>query len=298
MLLLQFPGRKCSLAMKIFGVAWLVIMGLGLSGCGESEETPVATWDPVTIDSANAEEIASSIWLSHTATQPEDMIPSPVWDTLNEYIPFLAYRPNDLAVDVACPMTGEVTLIGALGDVNQAGWTTGDTANATYIECKSADSFGTEETTSGKLSVTVTTADDESRTTTSTFDELKTTVGTWGTLTQEGEMVIQQSQDEKTTTVSSDRLTVDHEGSLQILEDYSSTLESEGTEIDSPFVLEFQGTQAGTALDGSVMFETLTPFEGLGTNYPSEGELLITGANASTVKLTAQADATNVEFVD
>lgn len=67
--------------------------------------------------------------------------------------------------------------------------------------------------------------------------------------------------------------------------------------MDSGWNLTFDHdfTIASTDIGGSIHVETTTPFKiNYGDYYPSAGTVIVTGANAANIRLTALADATNV----
>jgi hypothetical protein len=53
------------------------------------------------------------------------------------------------------------------------------------------------------------------------------------------------------------------------------------------YTLSYGGTLDSTALQGSVTFQTLEAFNGNGDNHPSSGKLKVSGANQSSITLTA-----------
>ncbi len=81
--------------------------------------------------------------------------------------------------------------------------------------------------------------------------------------------------------------------SVSTAEDTITLINYDVSNVDngSSYTYSTNGTIDSAALQGSVTFQTLVPFEGVGDDYPFVGELLATGANGSTVQLIALSDA-------
>jgi hypothetical protein len=62
----------------------------------------------------------------------------------------------------------------------------------------------------------------------------------------------------------------------------------------SPNTFSFNMTTASTVAGGSITIATTTPFTGVGSGNPTAGVMVITGANNSTLTLTANSNGTTV----
>lgn len=65
----------------------------------------------------------------------------------------------------------------------------------------------------------------------------------------------------------------------------------------TPYSFSVSMTIASTVANGSVTVATTTPFTGQGDGDPSAGQMVITGANGSTLTLTALPDGVTVQMV-
>jgi len=82
-------------------------------------------------------------------------------------------------------------------------------------------------------------------------------------------------------SISGDALTVDSNARSETLSIYSTVQTLDTGDLPSSFTLVSSGTLDTTELDGAIRFSTPVMFEGVEGEYPSSGELLITGDNSS-----------------
>ncbi|MDJ0905030.1 MAG: hypothetical protein QNI96_03325 [Woeseiaceae bacterium] len=77
------------------------------------------------------------------------------------------------------------------------------------------------------------------------------------------------------------------------LSGYSSAQTFDGTVFPSPYTLLTSGVLDSSELSGSVTYSTPVMFEGVDTNYPTVGEMLLVG-DASSARIIAQANGIDV----
>lgn len=68
--------------------------------------------------------------------------------------------------------------------------------------------------------------------------------------------------------------------------------------VPEPFTLTTSGSVDSSELDGTITWTTETTFQGVGDGYPFAGELLIRGANDSSLRLIAEDDVNVTIEVD
>jgi hypothetical protein len=95
--------------------------------------------------------------------------------------------------------------------------------------------------------------------------------------------------------VSGVSLSSSENGTVVTLSDYAYVIT--GNNVTFEYQLSIDGTLDSTEIGGSVTFETLETFVGIGEGNPNTGILRVTGANNSTCQLTAQPDAVNAEIL-
>ena len=82
-------------------------------------------------------------------------------------------------------------------------------------------------------------------------------------------------------SVSGLSLTIDSNSSLESLTNYASNQTIDGGVTPSPFTMDSSGTLDTSQLTGVVNYSTPVVFQGFDSDYPSSGELLVSGANSS-----------------
>ena len=267
--------------------------GGGGGGSGGGGGEPPSPGPPVAITSANAQAVASAVWLGHAVSTADEILPQQVRDVLDDYFLLLAYRPNTLPIDLACGTSGAVTVDGALADAAHPGMSAGDRATALYRSCLQSHESAFPDLADGTLVVEVTSSTSEARTLSVGLESLKVGVSPALLLSEVGQATITLSNDGSSASLATDLLTATGGGQALILEDYRQSL----VPGDTGSLLSFRGTQSGGDIDGSVTFDTSTPFHRPASGYPDAGELVITGAAGSSVAVQAQPDAVHLLLV-
>lgn len=266
---------------------------LTLASCGGGKGGTPALGEPVPITASNAQAIASAVWLGHTVSTADEVVPDHVLDVLDDYIPLLACRPNTLPLEIACGISGSVVVEGALANVAQPGMQVGDRATAAYRSCLQTHSSLIPDLADGTMTVEVTASTAEARTLSVRFDALRVGISEALMFTQEGEASVTLSLDRSAASLSTNLLVASGAGAVLILKEYLLDF----AKADVGHLLSFRGTQSGGEFEGSLAFETTTPFHLPGSGYPEAGELVITGAAGSSVTLQAQPDGNHVVLV-
>jgi hypothetical protein len=272
--------------------ASLLLLSSIACGGGGSGGAP-SPGPPVAITSANAQSIASAVWLGHTVSTAEEVLPQQVRDVLEDHFPLLAYRPNALPIEIACGKSGTVVIDGTLADTAHPGMSAGDRVTALYRRCLGQDESLIPVMADGTLMVEVTTSTSGARTLSVRLDSLKLGIAESFMLDEVGQVSITLSNDGSAASFSTDLLTATGAGQVLILQDYLLSFAPGGT----GHLLTFHGAQSGGPIGGSVTFDTPTPFQFPSSGYPDAGELVITGAEGSSVAVQAQADRVHVRLV-
>jgi len=275
------------------GCAPVLLLALFSCGGGEGGGGSPSPRPPVAVTSSNAQAIASSVWLGHTVSTADQVLPDQVRDVLDVYFPLLGLRPNTLPLEIACWTSGMVTVDGSLADEEHPGMSAGDRVTALYHRCLQTHESPIRDMADGTLAIEVTSSTSAARTLSIRFDSLKVGISEALMFTQVGEATITRSNDGSAASLSTDLLTATGGGQILILEDYLQSF----APGDTGNLLSFRGTQSGGDIDGSVTFDTPTPFHRPAGAYPDAGELVITGAAGSSVVVQAQPDGVRVLLV-
>jgi len=100
-----------------------------------------------------------------------------------------------------------------------------------------------------------------------------------------------------TVSVSGSLLSLTDGTRVETLSVYSTSVSVD--ESTGDYVLTASGTLEGSLFDGSVTFNTTTPFQGTGFGDPDSGVLEINGANGSSITLTASNNVTvQIDVID
>ncbi|MGI9304064.1 MAG: hypothetical protein ACR2RB_15385 [Gammaproteobacteria bacterium] len=298
--------------MELFGT---IALAVALGACGGSGgDTSAPTLPPLQITSSNAKTVSGGVFGTSgavgglgdssrgIATQSAGGGGSSLAG-LSERVLLQAFREQQsltisivVTRDVPCE-SGSITLRANDAD-NNGELSTGDTADATFNQCANGG-----ETLSGSLSISdvVVTGDAASQ------------VAPWGlaatfafnnlVLTQAGEessingsfsfSVDTPDNTSSNTSIRANSITVTDSGFTETLSNFDLTAGVDTSTL--AYSTEFDGTFSSQRVDGSVTFDTTQTFRGVGEGFPSEGELLITGANESSVRLIA-IDSVNVRL--
>lgn len=95
---------------------------------------------------------------------------------------------------------------------------------------------------------------------------------------------LDQAHVNATTAISGTSLGIVRNGVNLTLTDFSATL-TDNLSTDA-FTYQSKGTVNSSRLNGAVTFDTLTPFHGTGSDFPSGGVFKAVGANGTSVTLT------------
>jgi hypothetical protein len=107
-----------------------------------------------------------------------------------------------------------------------------------------------------------------------------------GTATLDGDMTltIAVTTNAVTTTIVSTSMTVAELGAAS--HTLTNLMLTQAVDaVTDAFTLDVEGMLTSSAFAGSVTFDTIVPFGGTGLDYPSSGELLVTGANGGTIRV-------------
>lgn len=83
------------------------------------------------------------------------------------------------------------------------------------------------------------------------------------------------------TSLSGNSMRSDTNTSSETVTNYASSITVDAGQAPAPFTMSSSGTLDSTQLNGVVAYSTPVVFAGLGADYPSSGEFLVTGENSS-----------------
>jgi len=290
-------------------ITWIaVITGVvALSGCGGGgggDDTPVA---PAAITTTNATTIASAVMgasldggdlgsfasfgttAGPLAAPKTARILSAVTETQNAQVGALLKRAQSAPQAAIPPETtpctngGTVALSGNIG--SQGTLSPNDTIVFDFASCVEGDA-----TVDGRFSMQVTSFSGDLGGTfmlgvNVTLSSFKVTVGN-AAATVVGSIAISISAvgaSSVSTTVTSSSISVTEGGATHTLSHYSSSR----TLASGLFSLDVSGTLTSTNFAGSVTFDTATRLQGTDGSFAFAGQIVITGANGATIKVTA-----------
>lgn len=194
-----------------------------------------------------------------------------------------------------CDVAGEVTLSGNLADPTTL--TVGDTITANFDNCDDGDGFVID----GRLALTV--ADVDGDVFTDVFLLTLDMVLTDLTVTAEDETVAADGDLAYTfdtlafptilTALSGSELSVTETSQSVTFRNFYQTLEVDGGVVPTTYVAEANGRLRTSALGGSVDYETIEPIQASGEdNPPNTGEILVSGADNSQVRIVVVSEET------
>ena len=94
-------------------------------------------------------------------------------------------------------------------------------------------------------------------------------------------------------SVSGTLMTTDTNNSSETLSNYSSAQTLDAGVSPAPYTMLASGTLDSTQLSGAITYSTPVMFQGLDTNYPNAGEMLVT-SDSGSARLTAEANGVDV----
>lgn len=265
---------------------------VALFACGSKESTPT----DVELTDANAANLVSTVWLDNTVTDASELLAEAGPLLLHDF-GVIALQPNGATTDVSCHASGKLSLTGQVADAQRPGWTVGDRVTATFAACKEATD-GYADTVDGVVTLEITAVALSSRTFTVVYADYATSVPTFGTFTASGTVTMTVATDGDVTTVTADaeRFTGSGGGLQEVVEHRHVKLVDSGNTLDAAFSLEFSATSTSSRWGNKTLrYETPVAFAGTADTFPSQGQLLLHGANGATARLTA-LDATNVRL--
>lgn len=285
---------KISVMKFICFLSFVSLSVIGLSGCGgggSGEDTlPTAN-----IDSSNATEIvrvaASAIFnltesgeLSYLGGQ--DLFDAASRTALNRSS-LIAVRYVIDPQTSLCSVSGSMTISGDIEGTDTL--TTGDVIQVNADMCDNGDN----EIVDGQMQMTIT--DLEGDITTSEFLLGVNIVFTEFSVTDSGEEVVFNGDigitiDMRTPsvtqmTVSGNSFTVSALGETQSISNFSNGYTVNVSETPITWIYDSKGTVISNEFVGTINYKMPVKFEGSGENYPDTGELLITGADNTTLYL-------------
>lgn len=282
---------------------------LALSGCsggGGGGETPQAP--PAAITTTNATSIASAVlgasldggdlgsfaafgsFAVPAASPKSARIQSVVTETENAQVGALLKHAQSVAQATIPPETtpctggGTVTVSGNIA--SPGALSANDTIVSDFASCIEGDT-----TVTGRFSMRVTTFSGDLASGTFTLGvdvtlaSFQVTVG-GDAATVSGSIAISigaTAGGTVTVTVTSSSISVTEGGATHTLTQYSSTR----TLSAGSFTLDVHGALTSTDFSGSVTFSTTTLLQGTDGAFAFVGQLVITGANGATIKVTA-----------
>jgi hypothetical protein len=135
-----------------------------------------------------------------------------------------------------------------------------------------------------------------------TFNTFSTKINLTGqTEAINGDMTFSTSDDGTNTTGTmsgtSVRMDSSVDGSFQMTNYNFSFTDADVPTASTPYSFSVTMTTASTVAGGQVTVTTPTAFSGVGYGNPTQGVMVITGANGSTLTITADLDGTTVHMV-
>jgi hypothetical protein len=207
--------------------------------------------------------------------------------------PLAAFGPETLDCDVS----GSVTLSGNLADPETL--SAGDRITASFNDCRDEEPFLLD----GQLEIVVRTVQGDFLTDAYlltldlTLTNLNVTDGTEN-FTGDGDVTLTLDSLDFPVTLSRLAGTLLELGSGQdvyTLTDFNHSLQDDATNVPEEFTAEAFGSVASDLLGGMVDYETVTPVLASGDDDPGTGEILVTGADGTTVNIVI-VDSANVSL--
>ena len=286
-----------------------------LGACGDSlfpEETEVTTTGSIT--PANALDATRASWQAALASGNFSTIGSPLGlsaDTpggfskpgvgvvskgsITSVLPQVPFGPDEFQ----CLTSGTVTISGDIADpTDPTRLSINDTFQVVYAACN--DGIG--EILDGTIDFTV--GDFAGDLVAGTYmlamdaitTDFQVNAGGETTVSNGDTSVALDTMDTPFISVGTNgsAMRVDSSTRSDILINFQSSQTVDGNVAPAPYTLTATGTLDSTLLDGVVLYSTLDSFEGVGTEYPSQGRLRVQG-NGSSLELVA-IDNINVDI--
>jgi hypothetical protein len=195
---------------------------------------------------------------------------------------------------VPCDVSGTISLSGNLADPST--FTEGDTITGVFENCDDGDGF----VINGRLALTIAAIQGDiffSDVFLLTLDMVLTNL----TVTSEGESITGNGDlaytldtldfPEILTALSGTQLRIAAAGEAVTFQDFDQTLEVNPGVVPTSFAAEANGRLQSSVLGGSVDYGTVTTIQASGEdNPPYAGEMLVSGANSSEVRIVVVSE--------
>ncbi len=323
--------KNCSY-MTLIGLAGLLLTacggsgGGGGSGSGGGGGTPAPAPAEIALDATNAAEVSGTV--AETAFSADELLAGntilgvvteggqanfDISRFVAEQIDRIQLLQNSAFGDgvtgvvipaetIQCSVAGSMTVSGDIADATFSIITPGDEFNISFNGCNEGDGV----TLSGGFNMVFGAIQGDllfggapySYTVMVDIGSLNV-VSMGESFSADGDMTLAlSSQDDITITtrISGDSLAVTQAGEVSTLTNYDIT--ETFNDVTTAYVADTNGTFTNAGLGGTVTFSTVTSFEGVGDDWPTVGEMLIEGANGSTVNLTADGSGMVLLQVD
>lgn len=195
-----------------------------------------------------------------------------------------------------CPVSGSITFIANIQDPNGEQVSPGDSVSLTANGCADGNSVvnGTITLVINRFSIGPSGIpfDFSASVTIAGFSIAEGSE----TSAVNGDMTISlASKDGVTTTtgLSGNSISVSFNGDTSSL--FAFAFNTTVNDSNGAYTLSSNGTVDAAELGGAVTFQTVVPFQGVGEAYPDSGEMLITGADNSLIRLVV-IDSVNVRL--
>jgi len=281
------------LLFAAFGIVTTIATGGG--GGGGGTITPPDTGPTLAITVANGEAVSTATVTGIMLMFDVSEISDPLVLSADGAAPALMkVGSGDAGSEVPfsdmvefCAAGGTVTLSGDLADPNTL--TVGDTITAVFDNCDENEGYVVD----GALELTVAAIQGDPLTNVFliTLDTVLTDLVVTddsGAATADGDMTLTlDSLDFPVimTALAGDELQLSEPGLSVTFEDYDHALTIDTGATPQAILAEVFGRLGSSALGGTVDYETVTPIQATGDNPPYAGEILVTGADASRVRI-------------
>jgi len=283
------------LVFAAFGIVTTIATGGG-GGGGDTIAPPPGTTGPtLAITVANGEDVCAATVTGIMMLFDVSEISDPLVLSADDAMPaLLKVGSGEAGSEVPfsgivepCAAGGTITLSGDVADPNTL--TVGDTITAVFDNCDENDGYVID----GELELIVAAINGDPLTDVFliTLDMQLTNLvvsDASGGATADGDMTLTLDTLDFpviATALSGDELQLSEAGLSVTFQNYDHTLEIDTGLVPQTVLAEVFGRIGGNALGGTVDYETVTPIQATGDNPPCVGEILITGADDSQVRI-------------
>ncbi|WP_405243640.1 hypothetical protein [Lentisalinibacter salinarum] len=282
------------LAFTAFGIVTTIATGGG-GGGGGSITPPPDTGPTLTITVDNGEAVSTATITGVMMMFDVSEISDPLLASTDDATLMLQKAGSEESrsevpfSDVVefCAAGGTITLSGDVADPNTL--TVGDTITALFENCDDNEGY----VINGGIELTIAAIEGDPLTNVFlvTLDMVLTglvVTDDSGAATADGDLTLTvDSLDFPVilTALSGSELMLSETGLSVTFEDYDHTLTVDTGVVPQTFLAEVFGRMGSSALAGTVDYETVVPIQATGDNPPYTGEILITGADDSRVRI-------------